>query len=212
MTSGMRLVRRIARPRTGSGSISSFGVKKSSAPENRSVKACGQLKMNSGLSMRFMILGAEVPHSSSAGPLAALTKRWNAFSGMVNNEPFCHSNACFLLCPSCQTSVEPRPSDENDLFIEMPFRIESTGARNLDDVAAPKAFRAVKLNVGSAPAEAAPWLHGQVLHPAHADAAIDRHALRFHEAVIGHGLSLERAEPCVLARLGFVPVILIRPV
>src|SRR3954470_24943816 len=88
----------------------------------------------------------------------------------------------------------PALDHENDFFIEMPFGIERTGAGDLHDVAAPKAFRAVKLDVGSAPAEAAPWLHGQVLHPAHADAAIDRHALRFHEAVVGHGLSLERAE------------------
>ena len=74
--SGMRLVRRMARPRTGSGSMSSFGLKKSSAPEKRSLNVYGQLKMKSGLSIRFITFGAEVPHSSSAGELAALMMRW----------------------------------------------------------------------------------------------------------------------------------------
>src|SRR5262249_49936481 len=82
--------------RIGSGSTSSRGLKKSSAPEKRSIKLCGQLKMKLGLSSRFMTFGADVPHRSSAGELAALMKRWNALSGIANSEPFCHSNVCFL--------------------------------------------------------------------------------------------------------------------
>jgi hypothetical protein len=114
--SGMKLVRRIASPRIGSGSTSSLGLKKSSAPENRSLKLCGQSKMKFGLSIRFITFGAEVPHRISAGELDALTMRWNALSGIANSEPFCHSNTCFLVWPSCQTSVEPRPSTTRQIF------------------------------------------------------------------------------------------------
>ena len=46
----------------------------------------------------------------------------------------------------------------------------------------------------------------QILHPAHADAAIARHAFGLHEAVIGQRLALEFSEAGVLARLGLVPV------
>src|SRR5262245_26924250 len=114
--SGTKLVRRMASPRIGSGSTSSFGLKKSSAPENRSVKLCGQLKMNCGLSRRFITFGADVPQSSSAGELAALMNRWNAFSGIANSDPFCQSKVCRRVCPSCQTSVVPRPSTTRQTF------------------------------------------------------------------------------------------------
>ena len=72
--------------------------------------------MKPGLSSRFITFGAEVPHSSSAGELDALMKRWNALSGIVNSEPFCHSKTWRLLWPSCQTSVEPRPSTTSTTF------------------------------------------------------------------------------------------------
>ena len=73
--SGMRLVRRMASPRIGSGSRSSFGLKKSSAPEKRSLNVYGQSKMKSRLSITFMTFGAVVPHNSSAGALPALMMR-----------------------------------------------------------------------------------------------------------------------------------------
>jgi hypothetical protein len=65
----------MARPRIGSGSTSSFGLKKSSAPENRSLNVYGQLKMKSLLSSTFITFGAVVPHNSNAGALAALMMR-----------------------------------------------------------------------------------------------------------------------------------------
>jgi hypothetical protein len=68
------------------------------------------------LSNRFITFGAEVPHSSSAGELAAFTKRWQALSGIVNSEPACHSKTCRRFCPSCQTSVVPRPSTTSATF------------------------------------------------------------------------------------------------
>ena len=46
----------------------------------------------------------------------------------------------------------------------------------------------------------------QILHPAHADAAIAGHAFGFHEAVIGQRLALEFSEAGVLARLRLVPM------
>jgi hypothetical protein len=96
--------------------MSSFGLKKSSAPEKRSVKLCGQLKIKRGLSIRFITFGAEVPQSSIAGDDAALTKRWKALSGIVNSEPRCHSKEWRLVCPSCQTSVVPLPSTTSTTF------------------------------------------------------------------------------------------------
>ncbi len=169
--------------------------------------------MNWGLSMRFMTLGAEVPQSRSAGLLAAFTKRWKAFSGMVNSDPFCHSNACFLLCPSCQTSVEPRPSTTNTIFlVEVPLDIQRAGAGDLHDIATPKSFGAVELYIGSATAQPAPRSHRQILHPPHADAAIDRDTFCLHETVIGHRLARERAETGVFTRLRFMPMDLIRTI
>src|SRR5205085_2441449 len=47
---------------------------------------------------------------------AAVMKRWHAFSGMENSEPFCHSNTWRFVWPSCQTSVVPRPSMTNTTF------------------------------------------------------------------------------------------------
>ena len=55
-------------------------------------------------------LGAVLPAINSAPLAVALTMRNQAFMGMENIEPFCHSNTCFLLSPSCHTSVVPRPS------------------------------------------------------------------------------------------------------
>ena len=43
-----------------------------------------------------MALGADVPASSSAGDEDALTMRWQAFIGIANSEPFCHSNMLLL--------------------------------------------------------------------------------------------------------------------
>ena len=190
--------------------MSSFGLKKSSAPEKRSVKVCGQLKMKSGLSSRFITFGAEVPHSSSAGELDALTKRWNALSGIVNSEPFCHSNTWRLRLPFLPDFGRAAAfDDQHDLLVEMPLDIERAGARHLDHIHAPQALGAVELDVAAAPAEPLPRRHRQVLHAPHADAAIDRHALRFHEAVVGHRLALELAEAGVLAGLGLVPMDLI---
>ena len=66
--------------------------------------------MKSVLLNRFMMLGAVVPANNSAGLEVALTTRCNAFTGIANSEPACHSKVCFLSLPSAHTSVVPRPS------------------------------------------------------------------------------------------------------
>ena len=166
--------------------------------------------MKFGLSIRFITFGADVPHRISAGELAALMKRWNALSGIVNSEPFCHSNVWRLVWPSCQTSVVPRPSTtRHDLLVEVALDIERAGARDLHHIHAPQPFGAVELDVAAAAAEPLPRRHRQILHAPHADAAIDRNALRLHEAVVGHRLAQELAKAGVLAGLGLVPVDLV---
>src|ERR1700736_5219706 len=62
--------------------------------------------------------------------------------------------------------------------------IERAGARHFDDVTAPFALGAVKLNVAAAPAQARPWLQRQVLHFAYTDVAVNRNALGFHEQIV----------------------------
>jgi two-component system copper resistance phosphate regulon response regulator CusR len=93
-----------------------------------------------------------------------------------------------------------------DFLVEVTLDIERAGAGHLDHVLAPQPFGAEQLDIAAAAAEPLPRLHRQVLHPPHSDAAIDRHAFRLHEGVVGHGLALEFAEAGVLARLGLVPV------
>ncbi len=67
--------------------------------------------MNSGFDIRFIMFGAVVPASRSAGLEVALTIRCVALSGMEKSEPRCHSKVSFLPpLPSLQTSVVPRPS------------------------------------------------------------------------------------------------------
>src|SRR5262249_17656197 len=70
-------------------------------------------------------------------------------------------------------------------------------------------WRAVELDIGTAPAEAPPVRQRQILHAAHADAAIDRDAFGLHEAVVRHRRPLEGAVAGVLAGGGLVPVHLV---
>src|SRR5215468_5407218 len=100
--------------------------------------------------------------------------------------------------------------DEDDLFIEMPLDVERAGGRHLDHVAAPKTLCAVKLDKAAAAAEPRPRCERQILHPPHADAAIDRHAFGVHEPVVGHGSAIELAETGVFAGRWFMPVGLMR--
>src|SRR6267378_1788143 len=169
--SGMKFVRRIARPRTGSGSMSSLGLKKSSAPLNRSRNTNGLLNTASTLLIMLRTFGAVVPASSSAPPEVALTKRCQAFMGIENIEPFCHSKTCLLASPSCQTSVVPRPSTTRKISSYM------------------------CLSGLSAPAGALPGRERQVLHFADPDAAEHGNALGLHEGVVGSRLLPELAEP-----------------
>ena len=71
--------------------------------------------------------------------------------------------------------------DIKDFLIEVLFRIEHTGRRNLDEVTAPFAFGAKELNEAAAAAHAWPRCERQVLHLTDADVAKDRNALGFHE-------------------------------
>ncbi len=99
--------------------------------------------------------------------------------------------------------------DQTDLLVEMPLDVERARARHLDHIHAPQAFGAEELDVAAAPALPLPGRERQILHAPHADAAIDRNALRLHEAVVGHRLAQELAEACVLAGLRLVPMDLI---
>src|SRR5215831_3076129 len=89
--SGMRLVRRDASPRSRSGTISSFGLKKSSLPSNRDGKVAGELKIQSRSRNRFITLGAVDATRISAGLDAALMIRCQQLSGIENMEPRPHS-------------------------------------------------------------------------------------------------------------------------
>ena len=91
--------------------------------------------------------------------------------------------------------------DEHDFFIEVPLDIERAAAGHFDDIEAPQAFGAEELDERAAAAEPLPRYQRQVLHLAHADAAVERHAFGLHETVIGHRLALELSEAGVLAGL-----------
>src|SRR5262249_5287681 len=88
-------------------------------------------------------------------------------------------------------------------------RVEGAGGGFLEGVRAPQPRGAKELNIGAAPAEPLPRRQRQILYAANPDAAIDRHALGLHEAVVGHRRALELAVAGVLARFRFVPVHLI---
>src|SRR5262249_11375424 len=103
----------------------------------------------------------------------------------------------------------PAFDDEHDLLVEVMLDVERPGRGNLDHVHAPEAFGTVELDIGPTSAKPSPWRHRQVLHPPYADAAVDRHTLRLHEAVVGHRFAQELAETRVLAGLGLVPMDLI---
>ena len=95
---------------------------------------------------------------------------------------------------------------QHDFFVEMPLDIQRAGAGHFDDVKPPQSFGAEQLDERAATAEPRPGHERQILHPAHADAAIARHAFGLHEAVIGQRLALEFSEAGVLARLRFMPM------
>src|SRR5215217_6261318 len=94
MMSGMRFDLLMASPRSGSGLISSFGLKKSELPSKRSGKATGQLKIQSVSRKIFITFGAVEATSMRAGLEDALTMRCQQFSGTENIEPRCHSKVC----------------------------------------------------------------------------------------------------------------------
>src|SRR5262249_25800733 len=98
---------------------------------------------------------------------------------------------------------------QHDFFIEVPLHVERAGGRDFDEVKAPQPLGAEELDIRAATAEPLPGRQRQVLHAANSDAAIDRHALGFHKAVVGHGRALELAVAGVLAGFWFVPVHLI---
>src|SRR5262245_35114740 len=64
--------------------------------------------------------------------------------------------------------------------------------------------------IGAAAAEPLPGRKRQILHAPHADAAIDGHALRFHETVVGHRCPLERPVSSILSGFRLVPMHLVR--
>ena len=88
---GMRFDLRWARPRSASGTISSFGLKKSSLPSKRVGNVAGLLKIQSVSRNRFITLGAVVATSMIAGVEAAFTMRCHVLSGGENIDPVCHS-------------------------------------------------------------------------------------------------------------------------
>src|SRR6266702_2128488 len=94
MMSGMRFDLRMARPRSGSGAMSSLGLKKSWLPSKRVGKVAGLLKIQSVSRNRFITLGAVDATRMSAGLDAALMMRCQVLRGIENIEPRCHSNVC----------------------------------------------------------------------------------------------------------------------
>src|SRR5213076_1091459 len=102
MISGMRLLLRIASPRSGSGLMSSLGLKKSALPSKRDGNVVGQLKIQSISRNRFITFGAVVATKMIAGDEAALTMRCQQLSGTENIEPCCHSNTCGFFWSSVQ--------------------------------------------------------------------------------------------------------------
>ena len=98
---------------------------------------------------------------------------------------------------------------EHDFLIHVPLDVERAGAGHLDDVHAPEALGAEQLDERTAAAEPLPRHQRQILHPAHADAAIAGHAFGLHEAVVRQRLALEFAKAGVLPCLRLVPVDLI---
>src|SRR5215475_5552701 len=84
--------------------------------------------------------------------------------------------------------------------------MKRAGTRHFDHVAAPLSFGAVQLDIGAAPAHAAPGGQRQVLHAAHADVAKHRNALLLHEQVVG------RLGPAELAEAGALPGVRLVPV
>src|SRR5437879_5472010 len=68
--------------------------------------------------------------------------------------------------------------DQADLLVKVPLDIERARARHFDHIHAPQAFGAVELDVAAAAALPLPGRERQILHPPHANAAIDRDAFR----------------------------------
>src|SRR5215475_14148833 len=96
MMSGIRLDFDIARPRSGSGLMSSLGLKKSARPSNRDGNVAGQLKIQSTSRYRFITFGAVEATRMSAGLDPALMMRCHVLRGIENIEPRCHSKVCGL--------------------------------------------------------------------------------------------------------------------
>src|SRR5215467_2889585 len=92
MMSGMRFDLLMARPRSGSGLMSSLGLKKSARPSKREGNVAGQLKIQSTSRYRFITFGAVEATRMSAGLDPALMMRCHVLSGIENIEPRCHSN------------------------------------------------------------------------------------------------------------------------
>src|ERR1700683_4160443 len=84
--------------------------------------------------------------------------------------------------------------------------MKRAGARHLDDIGAPLALGSMQLNVGAAPAHPLPRRERQVLHLAHADIAVDRNVLRFHEKVVGRLRTIELAEARALETRRLMPM------
>src|SRR4051812_28550569 len=102
MMSGVRFDLLMASPRSGSGLMSSLGLKKSALPSKRDGNVVGQLKIQSVSRNRFITLGAVVATRISAGEDAALTMRCQQLSGTENIEPCCHSKTCCFFWSSVQ--------------------------------------------------------------------------------------------------------------
>src|SRR5258705_12950702 len=91
MMSGVGLLFRMASPRSGSGAMSSLGLKKSALPSKREGSLTGQSNIQSISRKRFITLGAVDATRMRAGLDAALMMRCHGVIGTENMEPFCHS-------------------------------------------------------------------------------------------------------------------------
>src|SRR5262245_4750551 len=87
----------------------------------------------------------------------------------------------------------------------MPLGVKRSGAGHFDDVHAPEMFGAEQLNRRAATAEPLPRLQRHVLDFVHTDVPMNRHALCFHEEIIGRFGIFPVAETGLLPGFRFAP-------
>src|SRR6266567_1963465 len=195
--SGIKFVRRIARPRTGSGSISSFGLKKSSAPLKRSRHTKGLLNTGSTLLIMLKRFGAR-------------GRVDDAVPGVHRDRE--HRSLLPLEHVPLRVALEPdlgraaSLDHEENLLVHVLLGVQRSCRRHLDHVAAPLGLRAMELDKVPASAGTLPRRERKILHLSYTDPSEDGNALGLHEGVVGCRLLLELAVAGLAGAGRLVPV------